>query len=541
MNGLRRARLRAILFYSLFVLGFLLLFTQIKSAANLYDEGLVLTNAERIRAGEVPYRDFWTMYGPGYFYALAGLFSLVEPTILVARLFDTVLRFLLTLEVYLLARTMTSRRVALLPYAFVTFWLATIRFYSYPAFPATGTLLLAALALTGYLQGGRSRWLFLSGMALGLTALLRLDFGGYGAFGFGLALVLFEFRKPSATGGAWPTRPARVLKAEASMAAGALLVALPVYAYLVLASGFATVFDDLVVFPATVFRAVRHLPVPPLIPDFSQLTGGQWNDWLRLYLPLAIYAIAIVVSLRWLFFRPGPPSQRRPAVGALFLALTGTGLGLVVKATSRYHDLHVLPTTMCAVILATALIGRIPGRLWRSTPLKIGFAGLAFLFLTGPYVAHFGMLVTHGPTLPTVCYSQLARAGCVPVGHDREGVADYLQANTRSDEYVFVGNSRHDLLFVNDLLLTFLVDRRSPTKYAELHPGLATTLPTQQVIANDLAEKDVQWVVTMQVWESREPNASSISSGVTFLDDYIREHYRPERTFGSYQVWRKQP
>jgi hypothetical protein len=120
-------------------------------------------------------------------------------------------------------------------------------------------------------------------------------------------------------------------------------------------------------------------------------------------------------------------------------------------------------------------------------------------------------------------------------------VADYLRSNTRPDEYVLIGNSRHDLLFVNDLLLYFLIDRRSPTKYAELHPGLATTLPVQQVIANDLAEKNVQWVVTMQSWDSREPNASSISSGVTFLDDYIREHYRPETTFGSYQVWRKQP
>jgi len=541
MNGSRRARLRAMLFYPLFVLGFLLLFTQIKSTANLYDEGLVLTNAERIRAGEVPYRDFWTMYGPGYFYALAGIFSLVQPTILVARLFDTVLRFLLTLEVYLLARTVTSRRAAFIPYAFVTFWLATIRFYSYPTFPATGALLLAALALSGYLWGKRRRWLFLSGTALGLTALLRLDFGGYGALGFGLALALFELRERCAAGGAWPTRPARVLKAEVLMAAGALLVALPLYAYLLLVSGFATVFDDLVVFPATVFRAVRHLPVPPLIPDFSQLTGGQWNDWLRLYLPLAIYAIVIVVSLRWLFFQPGPASDRCPAVGALFLALTGTGLGLVVKATSRYHDLHVLPTTICAVILATALIGRIPGRLWRSAPFKIGFAGLAFLFLTGPYVAHFGMLAARGPTSPTVCYSQLARAGCVPVSRDEERVADYLRANTSPDEYVFVGNSRHDLIFVNDLLLTFLVDRRSPTKYTELHPGLATTLSVQQVIANDLAEKDVQWVVTMQIWESREPNASSISSGVTFLDDYIREHYRPETTFGSYQVWRRQP
>ncbi len=46
---------------------------------------------------------------------------------------------------------------------------------------------------------------------------------------------------------------------------------------------------------------MRHLPVPPLIPDFRRITGVQWNDWLRLYLPLATYAAAVVVSLRWLW------------------------------------------------------------------------------------------------------------------------------------------------------------------------------------------------------------------------------------------------
>lgn len=537
MVGLKRVRWREILFFAVFAVGFLLLFSQIKSAANLYDEGLVLTNAERIRGGEVPYRDFWTMYGPGYFYAVAGLFSLAKPTILVARLFDTVLRLLLTLEVYFLARSVTSRWVALVPYAFVTFWLATIRFYSYPAFPATGALVLAALALMAYLRQARRRWLFLSGMALGLAALLRLDFGGYGAFGFGLAVAVYELRQASAAGVGWPMRLRRALKAEALIAAAALLVALPLYAYLLLASGFQTVFDDLVVFPTTVFRAVRHLPVPSLIPNFKTLTGSQWNDWLRLYLPLLTYVIAVVVSLRWLFFRPVPSSDRRLAVGVLFLALTGTGLGLVMKATSRYHELHALPTTICAVIVATALVYRIPARLWRSAPFKVGFAGLAFLFLTGPYVAHFGVLAMHGSTSPTACYSQLPRAGCVPVSRDEERVADYLQAHTRPGEYVFIGNSRHDLIFVNDLLLYFLADRRSPTKYAELHPGLATTLPVQQAIASDLAAKDVQWVVTMRSFPANEPNASSISSGVTYLDDYIRAHYQPETTFGSYQVW----
>jgi hypothetical protein len=541
MNRPDRAWLRQVLFCSLFVLGFLLLLSQIKSTANLYDEGLVLTNAERIRAGEVPYRDFWTMYGPGYFYALAGLFLLVEPTILAARLFDTGLRFFLTVKVYLIARSVTSSWVALIPYALVTFWLATIRFYSYPAFPATGALLLAALALMGYLRDRRGRWLFLSGMALGLTALIRLDFGGYGAVGFACALALFELREASAMGGAWRARVGGVLRAEALLAGGSLLVALPLYGYLLAASGFATVYEVLIRFPATVFRDVRHLPVPPLFPDFAQLTGLQWNDWLRLYLPLGVYATTIVVSLRWLRSAATSASDPRPRLAVLFLALTGTGLGLVVKATSRYHDLHVLPTTICAVILATALIYRIPRKVWRNAPFQIDFAGLAFLFLTGPYVAHFYVVAARGPTSPAACYSQLSRAGCVSVMGDEERVVDYLRAHTQPDDYIFIGNSRHDLVFVNDLLIHFLADRRSPTAYTELHPGLATTLPVQQAIVSDLADKDVQWVVIWRSWESREPNASSVSSGVTFLDDYIRARYAPEATFGSYEVWRRRP
>ncbi len=151
----QRTVLLEILFVGLFAVAFLFLFSQLKSPANLYDEGLVLVNAERIRHGELPYRDFWTMYGPGYFYALAALFTLVEPTMLAARLFDTLLRFLLTIEVYLLARHMTSRWVAFIPFLFVTSWLGTIRFYSYPAFPATAAILLAALALARYLRTSR--------------------------------------------------------------------------------------------------------------------------------------------------------------------------------------------------------------------------------------------------------------------------------------------------------------------------------------------------------------------------------------------------
>jgi len=59
---------------ALFAFGFWFLTLQLKSGANFYDEGLILLNAERITLGELPYRDFWTLYSPGYFYLLAGVF-----------------------------------------------------------------------------------------------------------------------------------------------------------------------------------------------------------------------------------------------------------------------------------------------------------------------------------------------------------------------------------------------------------------------------------------------------------------------------------
>ncbi len=535
----RRIPLRRLALVVVFACGLLFLCGQLKSPANLYDEGLILVNAERIRDGAVPYRDFWTLYSPGYFYALAGLFAWIEPNILVARLFDTALRFLLTFEVYLLARTLASSYVALVPYALVTFWLGTIRFYSYPAFPATGAILLAALLFWRYLQTERSRWLLATGLALGGTALLRLDFGGYAAIGFGAALVGRELRLAYDAGVAGWRGLGCVMRTGALLAAGALLVALPAYATLAAAAGLDTLYDDLVRFPATTFRAFRHLPVPPLILDLGKVTSSQWNDWLRLYLPLAIYLAALVGVLRQLLGRRQPGADHRTKVAILLLALTGAGLGLVVKATSRYHELHALPTTICASIVATALLDWLPSPWRRSAPFRMALVGGAFLFLTNPYIVHFASLAQNGAVSPWGCYSQEPRAGCVVLDHNQERTAEYIRSQTRPDEYVFIGNVRHDQIFINDLMLYFLIDRPIPTRYTELHPGLATTLSVQQTIAAELADHDVRWIVLVAGWESHEPNASSVSSGVTYLDDVIRQRYRPVTSFGNYQVWRR--
>ena len=58
---------------------------------NIYDEGVAVTGAMRILHGEIPYRDFWTMYAPGQYYFLAGLFKFFGQSLLIERIFSVLI------------------------------------------------------------------------------------------------------------------------------------------------------------------------------------------------------------------------------------------------------------------------------------------------------------------------------------------------------------------------------------------------------------------------------------------------------------------
>jgi 4-amino-4-deoxy-L-arabinose transferase-like glycosyltransferase len=133
----------------------------IRIPLNYYDEGLTLLNATRVMQGDIPYRDFWTLYAPGHFYALAALFRVVGPNTLAARILDTLCRIALSLLVYLVGKRMTSRWAAVVPYALVTLWVGAIGFYSYPIFPALALCLSVLLGLFRYMDtadGAGWRW-----------------------------------------------------------------------------------------------------------------------------------------------------------------------------------------------------------------------------------------------------------------------------------------------------------------------------------------------------------------------------------------------
>src|ERR1700681_2263617 len=139
-----------------------------------YDEGVILTGAMRVAAGEVPHADFYANYGPGAFYVVAGLFKVFGQYALVERVYDLLVRAAIVTVCYALASHFARKRTALAVASIVGLWLFAIGFYGYPIFPVT-LLSLAGAALiqpvlAGHVSSGR---LLAAGAVVGLAALIR--------------------------------------------------------------------------------------------------------------------------------------------------------------------------------------------------------------------------------------------------------------------------------------------------------------------------------------------------------------------------------
>ena len=82
-----------------------------ESTVGVYDEGLALLGADRVLGGDIPHRDFFTLYAPGGFYAMAALFHVFGEFAIVERLYDAVVKAVAVGASFLLL--LTFGRVAL--------------------------------------------------------------------------------------------------------------------------------------------------------------------------------------------------------------------------------------------------------------------------------------------------------------------------------------------------------------------------------------------------------------------------------------------
>ena len=146
-------------------------FTILRGGAE-FDEGVVLTAAARVAAGELPYRDFLWPYGPAQPYVLGGWFELFGPSLLSWRVLRVACDAALAVTAFAIVR-----REAPLPLALVA-WLVTACVMAQPTSATPFPFALLAVLLGFYVatsDGSGAGRLVFGGVLMALAAAWRLD------------------------------------------------------------------------------------------------------------------------------------------------------------------------------------------------------------------------------------------------------------------------------------------------------------------------------------------------------------------------------
>ncbi len=236
------------------------------------------------------------------------------------------------------------------------------------------------------------------------------------------------------------------------------------------------------------------------------------------------------------------------------LTLVVMTLIFFAKGAVRVGVIHMSMSLITSLALAGVLAQSLPGRGWFGRGMLAVTLVAAFSFTI--HVLHTGFVAARAnlawaldpeswelsatgavPKLGSCRMPpRLERLACFRVTPAEIETIQFVQQRTAHGEPVFVGLVRHDKLILNDVLLYFLLNRRSVTEWHQFDPGLTTSEPIQQEMVRELRHAKPRLIVLQVNWDVWEPNESAISSGVTVLDDYIRGEFEPVAKFGETTV-----
>ncbi len=508
-SALLPARTWSCIGLALAVAGLLAVWRQMIAPIDVYDEGLVLSYADQLLHGAVPYRDFYSNYPPGVFLLVAGWWHVVGASVLSERVLGLSLQILLALlSGRLAARAVEgSRRFSMIAFGATFLWLRHA-----PIWPTAwmSGLAFALLAVELALRAGpsRARW-FAAGVCFGIAGTMRHDLFVYASIlivALVVAVRVFTLDKV--------IPPARM---RAMLVAGIVLPLALVGGWIVWKAGVRQPWLDLYFDQVHSMLPGRRLPFPPLWKPTLLATAL----WVGFAAPL----IGLVMLAR---------GRRSVAL----LALVALSLAALPQMTQRTDVAHVLcGLTPGLAILACALEGFVPG--WSSRVARtVARCVLVVLLLLGVHGIHFRTGRSWVPLdLPrtrgiSASDSDLAVA--------QRHVVEFVQAHTAPDEHVLVGNHQHARVFISEMELYFLCDRRGAVRRMQFDPNLSNRLDEQEKMIAELEARATRVVVLAPDDYPPEPNDSAKVGSARF-DEFLRSRYALAERAGPYELLLRAP
>jgi len=510
-----------------------------------YSIGYNLYAAERVLGGEVPYRDFLTLYPPGTLYLNVFMFKWIGISLYSAMFGVFAFKVLTIFVLYLCAREVLPYSWSVAAALISLFWLRPNG--AFKAVPMQYGALFLALALLMLLKHEKNRrpaHLFVAGVAIGFLTLFKHNIGAYACLGCFAFFALEATRLKS-------DRHDNMLSQALVTAGGIASVVLPVACYMFWHDALGSMTRTLVFGPGEFLASRLVLPRSPVVPAlfllalstfilaayrfrrhqtasiliwtllligvfvFSIASGEFAMNKLIFYLPLVIF----IVALLGFVLNSRIALERRREI-LLTLVFAVAAFIELFPRFAREQSIGAMPFVILLLLMlinvSRPAIKIFTGGEWQSR-LAIAAVALPFLLL-GARLLHS---VYFDRSLRFISDTQLqaARGHGVyfPEATARhiDEVITYIQHRVPSDGYLFAqSNSGSPYLF--------LAARKNPSS-AQFWGGVGITAEQQAATLEEIDRRQVKLIITNDdVLASEKYDA---------LRDYINRNFKTSARF----------
>jgi hypothetical protein len=515
---------------------YLLLFCGMTRRPGMYDEGIMLTGAMRVAAGQIPHRDFYFIYGPAEPYILAGLFRIFGPSLLAERLFDLLIKALVVVSVYAIVRSYCRRPVAIFVSILSVLWIFSVSEFGLATTPVSLLNLVgSALVLPIFSRSLSTRRMLAAGAVSGMALLFRYD-TGIALLAIHLVVIsIAVFLKPKDTA----TRLRWFASAVWPYLFGFALLTVPPAIYYFSVAPAAPLLHDIVLYPSKYYRRDRSLPFP----------RTRRLENLGIYLPIIIAGFSLYALVKVRFGRGGDAVHRMREVPQErqwqgYLLMFGLLLGVMyLKGLVRVSIIQIYLAVIPSLLLIAVLFqqrSNFVGWVRFSISCLMGLSLVAATWasiqeIEAQYAEHLS-----AETRKSWCQlkNPLTEGYCFLPEEDRIHAIEFIASHTQPGQPLYSGLKHHDRVYANDNLIYFATQRLPVTRWSHFDPDLQNHYDIQTQMIQEMERNPPPYIVIDSEFDlMREPNGSGRSSGVKLLDTYINDHYQPSETFGVMSIW----
>ncbi|HUK91333.1 MAG TPA: glycosyltransferase family 39 protein [Blastocatellia bacterium] len=519
-----------------------------RETALSYSIGYNLYGATRVLNGEVPYRDFHTLYPPATVYLNALLFNAFGISLYTALLGVCVFKVLTSITIYLCAKRLMTLSWALAATGFSVIWLRPNGpFKAVPMHYGGLFLALSLLFVLRYIDGRRVANLFAAGVSIGVLALFKHNIGAYALIGFSLFLV---FRGNPL--GLRFERLAILVRSAGMMLLGVVLPIFPVLAYMHYQGALKAMGRTLLFGPGEfLFSRLAATPSPLAPALMALILGGVAVVVYWLHLKPAVKTIlaglALISILSFVILAP-EGAANQIVFYAPVIAIVSAGVACrLLEARDENAGRQ-----LCAVsiVAAAAFMESFPRFAREQSIASMPFIGLLTVFIlftfrepilnrTGAKLA--GQIAI--AALPVAIFllgarffaqtffdkglhmrsntglsSTRGRGVYFPseAASEIDGVVAFVQQQVAEGGYIFAQS------YAGSSYL-FLADRRNPSG-AQFWGGVGVTKAEREQTLRSIQEKDVRLVITSDrdmAGERYKP-----------MSEFLQNQFKPTARFG---------